>query len=266
MPEIHPSAIIEPGAHLEPGVEIGAHAIVGPEVSIGAGTVVGARALLTGRTRIGRDNRIHANAVIGTPPQDKKYAGEPTRLEIGDRNTFREFVTINTGTIQDQGCTRIGNDNWIMAYVHVAHDCVLGDHVTLANSTQLGGHVVLEDWVTLGGFTGVHQFCKIGAHVMTSVGTVVLQDIPPYLMCAGDGAKPHGLNVEGLRRRGFAPEQIVALKQVYRILYRRGLGLDEARSQLDARLRAISEQDSATALDLQRMVDFLSSVTRGIVR
>jgi UDP-N-acetylglucosamine acyltransferase len=269
MPKIHPSAIVEPGAKLGAGVEIGAQAIIGPDVSIGPGTMVGARAILTGRTTIGSDNQIHANAVIGSTPQDKKYAGEPTVLEIGDRNTFREFVTVNTGTVQDQGRTRIGNDNWIMAYVHVAHDCVIGNHVTLANCTQLGGHVVLDDWVTLGGFTGVHQFCRVGAHVMTSVGTTVLQDIPPYLMCAGQGAKPHGLNVEGLRRRGFGPEQIAALKQIYRTLYRNGLGLDEAREQLQARLaalRADAPPESLFVRDLECMVSFLAHVTRSIVR
>ena len=269
MPKIHPSAIVEPGAQLGVGVEVGANAIIGPDVVIGSGTVVGASALLAGRTTIGSDNQIHANAVIGSIPQDKKYAGEPTVLEIGDRNTFREFVTVNTGTIQDQGCTRIGNDNWIMAYVHVAHDCVIGNNVTLANCTQLGGHVVLDDWVTLGGFTGVHQFCRIGAHVMTSVGTTVLQDVPPYLMCAGQGAKPHGLNVEGLRRRGFGPEQIAALKQVYRTLYRSGLGLAEAREQLETRLgelRSHAPIESPFIRDLDCMVSFLARVTRSIVR
>lgn len=269
MPKIHPSAIIEPGAKLGAGVEVGPHAVIGSEVSIGPGTIVGARALLAGRTTIGADNQIHANAVIGSIPQDKKYAGEATSLEIGDRNTFREFVTVNTGTVQDQGRTQIGSDNWIMAYVHVAHDCVIGNHVTLANCTQLGGHVVLDDWVTLGGFTGVHQFCRIGAHVMTSVGTTVLQDVPPYLMCAGQGAKPHGLNVEGLRRRGFGPEQIAALKQVYRTLYRSGLGLDEARQQLQTRLAALTADAPLGSLlirDLECMVSFLAQVTRSIVR
>jgi len=298
MVKVHPTALVESGAELDPGVEIGAHAYIGPKVFIGADTIIGARALVTGHTRLGRENHVHTNAVIGTDPQDKKYRGEPTELVIGDRNTIREFVTINVGTVQDQGCTRIGHDNWIMAYVHIAHDCVLGNQITLANCTQLGGHVVLGDWVTLGGFTGVHQFCRVGAHVMTAVGTTVLQDIPPFIMASGQGAEPHGLNVEGLRRRGFSAERIAQLKRVYRVLYRQGLGFEAAREQIEqwwqserqaepsaAGDRASLAGDPASlagdpagdpaslagdpaslAGDLACMVEFLRSVTRGIIR
>jgi len=263
MVQVHPTAVVDPKAELAEGVVIEAYAIVEAGVRIGARTQVGAHALITGLTQLGVDNRVHANAILGTPPQDKKYAHEPTRLEIGDRNTFREFVTVNTGPIPDQGLTRIGDDNWIMAYVHIAHDCLIGNHVTLANCTQLGGHVQLGDWVTLGGFTGVHQFCKVGAHVMTSVGTTILQDVPPYLMCAGQGASPHGLNSEGLSRRGFDRERIAVLKRAYRLLYRQGHSLEQARREI-TELAAATE--SPNTQDLQVMLEFLARVTRGIVR
>ena len=203
MTRIHASALVDARAELDASVEVGAYSIIGPHVRIGADTVVGPHVVVEGHTAIGRGNRIFQFASIGAAPQDKKYAGEPTRLEIGDSNTIREFVTLNRGTAQDRGVTTIGSDNWIMAYVHVAHDCVVGDHTIFANSSNLAGHVEVGDWVILGGFTGVHQFCKIGAHAMTGVGTVVLHDIPPFVMASGNTAKAHGINSEGLRRRGF---------------------------------------------------------------
>lgn len=256
---IHPTAIVHPGARLGTNVEIGPYAVVGEHVEIGDGTRIGAHAVITGHTRIGRDNRIYQFASIGEIPQDKKYAGEPTRLEIGDRNTIREFTTLNVGTVQGGGVTRIGSDNWIMAYVHIAHDCIVGNHTIFANCTNLAGHVEVDDYAILGGFTGVHQFCKIGAHVMTAVNTTVFKDIPPYVTAAGsDGAKPHGLNTEGLRRRGFSPETLAALKQAYKTLYRSGLTLEEAR----ARLAEQAETEPAVKL----LVDFLARSTRGIIR
>ena len=262
MARIHPTAIVDPSAELAPDVEVGPYAVVGPYVRVGEGTTIGPHAVVEGHTTIGRDNRIFQFASIGAAPQDKKYSGEPTRLEIGDRNTFREFVTINRGTVQDAGVTRIGSDNWVMAYVHVAHDCIVGDHVTFANSTNLAGHVEVGDWVTLGGFTGVHQFCKIGAHVMTGVGSVVLQDIPPFVMASGNSATAHGINSEGLKRRGFSADQINRLRRAYRTLYRSGLTLDEAR----ARLAEEATADDVAAEALALLSGFLSRVTRGIVR
>ncbi|MEO1765683.1 acyl-ACP--UDP-N-acetylglucosamine O-acyltransferase [Thiobacter aerophilum] len=256
---IHRTAIVHPGARLGANVEIGAYAVVGEHVEIGDGTRIGAHAVITGHTRIGRDNRIFQFASIGEIPQDKKYGGEPTRLEIGDRNTIREFTTLNVGTVQGGGVTRIGSDNWIMAYVHIAHDCIVGNHTIFANCTNLAGHVEVDDYAILGGFTGVHQFCKIGAHVMTAVNTTVFKDIPPYVTAAGsDGAKPHGLNTEGLRRRGFSPETLTALKQAYKTLYRAGLTLEEAKAALARQ----AEAEPAVRL----LVDFLARSTRGIIR
>jgi UDP-N-acetylglucosamine acyltransferase len=255
---IHPTAIVDPGAKIGANVEIGAYSIIGPHVEIGDNTVVGPHVVISGHTRIGRDNRIFQFCSPGDVPQDKKYAGEPTRLEIGDRNTIREFCTFNLGTIQDGGVTRIGDDNWIMAYVHIAHDCLVGNKCTFANNSQLAGHVVVEDWAILGGFTGVHQFCRIGAHVMTAVSTVILQDVPPYLMAAGNTAQPYGINVEGLKRRGFNAEAITSLKRAYRTLYKSGLLLEEAKAKLT--------EDAKTQPDVQRFVDFLAVSKRGIIR
>jgi UDP-N-acetylglucosamine acyltransferase len=256
---IHSTAIVHPEARLAADVEIGPYAVIDEHVEIGAGTRIGAHTVITGHTRIGRDNRIFQFASIGDIPQDKKYGGEATRLEIGDRNTIREFTTINVGTAQGGGITRIGNDNWIMAYVHIAHDCIVGNHTIFANCTNLAGHVEVDDYAILGGFTGVHQFCKIGAHVMTAVNTTVFKDIPPYVMAAGsDGAKPHGLNSEGLRRRGFAPEALTALKQAYKTLYRMGLTLEEAK-------RALAEQARSSPV-VEPLVAFLDRSTRGIIR
>jgi len=255
---IHPTAIVDPGARIGSNVSIGAYSIIGPHVEIGDNTRVGPHVVITGHTRIGRDNRIYQFASLGEAPQDKKYAGEETRLEIGDRNVIRECCTFNCGTIQDVGVTRLGNDNWIMAYVHIAHDCQVGNHTTFANNATLAGHVHVGDWTTLGGFTGVHQFCKIGAHVMTAVSTVVLQDIPPYLMAAGNSAQPYGINVEGLKRRGFNADALTALKRAYRTLYKSGLMLEEAKAKL--------VEDAKTARDVQAFVDFLETSKRGIIR
>src|SRR5690606_14762330 len=231
-------------------------------VRIAADPEIGPHCVIDGHTTIGRRNRFFASCSIGAPPQDKKYAGEPTRLEIGDDNTIRECCTINTGTVQDAGVTRLGNDNWIMAYVHVAHDCQLGSHIILANGTQLAGHVHIGDYVILGGMTGVHQFVKIGAHAMTGVHATLLQDLPPFVTCAGSPARPVGINAEGLRRRQFTPAQISGLRAAYKTLYRQGLTLDEARAALQAKRAESPELESS----LSMLLDFLDTATRGIVR
>lgn len=255
---IHPTAIVHPGARIAEGVEIGAYSVIGEHVEIGEGTRIGPHVVVEGHTRIGRNNRIFQFCSIGSEPQDKKYAAEPTRLEIGDGNTIREFCSFSTGTVQDGGLTRVGNDNWIMAYVHIAHDCQVGNHTTFANNAQLAGHVHIDDWAILGGYTGVHQFCRVGAHVMTAVGTVVLQDVPPYLMAAGNTAQPYGINVEGLKRRGFTAEAITALKRAYRTIYKSGLMLEEAKAKL--------VEEAKAQPDVQLFVDFLSISKRGIIR
>jgi UDP-N-acetylglucosamine acyltransferase len=262
MARVHPTAVVEPGAELAADVEIGAYAVVGPHVVIGAGTTIGSHVALQGHTQIGRNNRIHPFCSIGGPPQDKKYAGEPTRLEIGDGNTIREYTTINTGTVQDTGITRVGSNNWLMAYVHIAHDCVVGDNTIFANNAQLAGHVAIGDWVILGGMTGVHQFVKIGAHAMTAGGTILVQDIPPYVMGAGHPAAARGMNVEGLRRRGFSAETITALRRAYKTVYRDGLSLTQALEQLEAQ---IAEQPEH-ATHLQLFLQFLRTSERGILR
>jgi UDP-N-acetylglucosamine acyltransferase len=246
MARIHPSAAIDPRADLADDVEVGAFAVIGPDVRIGAGTVVHAHAIVEGPTTIGRGNRIHPHAVIGGAPQDKKYRGEPTRLEIGDGNVFRECVTVNRGTVQDAGVTRIGDDNWVMAYVHIAHDCVVGSHTIFANTTNLGGHVEIGDWAILGGCSQVHQFCKIGPHAMTGTGTVVLHDIPPFVMASGNTAAAHGLNAEGLRRRGFEADTIALLRRAYKTLYRSELTLAQAREQLAAQLDGLRAAQPAS--------------------
>ncbi|WP_291995570.1 acyl-ACP--UDP-N-acetylglucosamine O-acyltransferase [Candidatus Accumulibacter sp. ACC003] len=255
---IHPSAIIDPGAQLGSKVAIGAYSIIGEHVQIADNTVIGPHVVISGRTRIGRDNRIFQFCSLGEAPQDKKYDGEPTCLEIGDRNTIREFCTLNIGTAQDVGITRVGDDNWIMAYVHIAHDCQVGNHTVFANNAQLAGHVHIDDWAILGGYTGVHQFCRVGAHTMTAVGTVVLQDIPPFVMAAGNTASPFGINAEGLKRRGFSPEALLALKRAYRTLYKSGLMLEEARAKLD--------EEVVDHPEIQPLIDFLTVSKRGIIR
>ncbi len=261
-PRIHPTALIDPRAELAADVRVGAHAMIGADCTIGPGCVIGAHAIVEGPTRIGRDNRIHSFAVVGGAPQDKKYAGEPTALEIGDRNTIREYVTVNRGTVQDVGVTRLGDDNWIMAYVHIAHDCQIGSHVTIANTVNLAGHVVVEDWVTLGGYTGVHQFCKIGAHVMTGISSVVVQDIPTYVLAAGNSASVRGINAEGLKRRGFDAADIALIKRAYRILYRSELRLDDAKLQL----ADLAGESDAARRCVGPLLRFLDGVTRGIAR
>ena len=262
MAAIHPTALVDPKAQLDSSVSVGPYAVIGPHVRIGAGTTVGAHCVIEGHTTIGQDNRIFQFASVGAQPQDKKYAGEPTRLEIGDGNTIREFVTINTGTVQDEGLTRIGHDCWIMAYVHIAHDCRLGDHIILANAVQLAGHVHLGDWVFLGGLTGVHQFGRVGAHAMTAFQTRLTQDVPPFVTAGGNPAEAQSINAEGLKRRGFSPERITLIKQMYRLLYRQGLTLHAARQQIDALRGEVAEADADIAL----MQGFLSSAARGIVR
>ncbi len=262
MPQIHPTALIDPRAELDSSVEVGPYAVIGPRVRIGAGTVVGAHCVIDGHTTLGRDNRIFPFASIGGAPQDKKYAGEPTRLSIGDGNTIREYVTINTGTVQDEGETRLGDDNWIMAYVHIAHDCRLGSHIILANAVQLAGHVHLGDWVFLGGLSGVHQFVRVGAHAMTAFQTRLAQDVPPFVTAGGNPAEAQSINSEGLRRRGFSAERITLIKQMYRLLYRKGLTLDAAREQIEALRGELADADADIAL----MQDFLATASRGIVR
>ncbi|HLW04932.1 MAG TPA: acyl-ACP--UDP-N-acetylglucosamine O-acyltransferase [Azoarcus sp.] len=255
---IHPTAIVHPGSQIGENVEIGAYSIIGERVVIGDGTRIGPHVVIEGDTRIGRDNEIFQFCSLGAAPQDKKYDEEPTTLEIGDRNTIREFCSFNVGTAQDAGVTRIGDDNWIMAYVHVAHDCQVGDHTIFANNATLAGHVRVGDWAILGGFTGVHQFVRVGAHSFCGVGTVLLQDLPPYVMVSGNPAAPRAINSEGLRRRDFSATAIGAIKNAYRVLYRSGLSLQEART----RIAEISgEHPEVTPLS-----DFISASDRGIVR
>lgn len=262
MTTVHPTAIVEVGAELADDVVIGPYAIVGPQVRIGAGTTVGAHATLSGRTTIGRNNRIFAHAALGGVPQDKKYAGEDTELVIGDGNTIREFCTFNTGTAQGGGVTRIGNDNWIMAYAHVAHDVVLGDHCILANNASLAGHAIVGDWVILGGLTGVHQFVRIGSHAMTGAASLLIQDLPPFVICQGNPAAPHGLNSEGLKRRGFAPEAVAALRRAYKAIYREGKTVAEA-SQM---LIAIEAETPEHGAHVELLRTFIQTSTRGIIR
>jgi len=255
---IHPTAIVDPGARIGTNVAIGPYSIIGPDVEIGDDTEIGPHVVIKGRTRIGRDNRVFQFCSLGEIPQDKKYTGEPTRLEIGDRNTIREFCTFNLGTVQGGGLTSIGDDNWLMAYVHIAHDCHVGNKTIFANGASLAGHVTVDDFVIFGGFTGIHQFCRIGAHVITAASSLVLQDVPPYLMVAGNTAQPYGIHVEGLKRRGFSSEVITELKRAYRTLYKSGLLLEEAKTKLAEQARAVP--------DVRPMVDFLESSKRGIIR
>jgi UDP-N-acetylglucosamine acyltransferase len=262
MAKIHPTAIVEPGAELHPTVEIGPYSIIGPEVVIGARTRIGPHVVIDGKTSSGEDNVFYQFSSIGAAPQDKKYNGEPTRLEIGDRNMVREFCTFNRGTAQDGGVTRLGNDNWIMAYVHLAHDCQIGNHTIFANNAQLAGHVQVDDWAILGGHSGVHQFCKIGAHAMLGMFTSLTQDVPPYVILNGNPAAAHGINIEGLKRRGFSKEAIQALRHAYKLLYKSGHTLDEAKAALVAQEQ--SQPEHATHIRLLR--EFLETSTRGIIR
>ena len=277
MARIHPSAVVDPSAELDDDVEVGPFAIVGAGVRIGSGTRLLAHATVDGPTTLGRGNVVHPHATIGGPPQDKKYRGEPTTLVIGDGNTFRECVTVNRGTVQDSGTTMVGDDNWVMAYVHIAHDCRIGSHTILANTTNLGGHVELGDWAILGGCTQVHQFCKVGAHAMTGTGTILLHDVPPFTMVSGNPSAPHGLNTEGLKRRGFEPDTVSLIKRAYRTVYRSELTLAQARERLEAELAALDARGApagaalpASALSapdaLRLLTAFLARVERGIVR
>jgi UDP-N-acetylglucosamine acyltransferase len=256
--KIHPTAIIDASAELDSSVEIGPYSIIGANVKIDAGTRVAGHVIINGPTTIGKNNHIFQYSSLGEAPQDKKYKDEPTLLEIGDNNTIREFCTFNRGTIQDKGTTKIGSDNWIMAYVHIAHDCEIGNHTILANNSSLAGHVEIDDYAILGGFTLIHQFCKVGSHVITAVGSVVFKDIPPYVTAAGYDAKPHGINAEGLKRRGFSPESILQIKRAYKALYRNSLTLEEAKIELAAM--------QATTPEIGLLTDFLNVSTRGIVR
>ena len=258
MSSIDPRAIVDPNAKIDDNVTIGPYAVIGPDVEIGAGTWIGPHAVIEGPTRIGRDNKIFQFASIGAEPQDKKYAGEPTVLEIGDRNLFREFVTVNRGTVQGGGITRGGDDNWIMAYCHIAHDCIVGNKTTFSNSASLAGHVIVEDHAILAGFTLVHQFCRIGEHSFSGFGSVVNRDVPPYVTVAGNVAVPHGLNSEGLRRHGVSAETIRMLKRAYRIIYKSGLRLEEAKAEL----ATLAEETP----EVGRLLAFLDKCERGIVR
>ena len=262
MTQVHATALVDARAELADNVSVGPYAVIGAHVRIGEGSNIGAHCVVEGHTTIGRDNRISPFASIGGPPQDKKYAGEPTRLVIGDGNTIREFVTINTGTVQDGGLTSLGDDNWIMAYVHIAHDCHVGSHTIIANATQLGGHVHLGDWAFLGGLSGVHQFVRVGAHAMTGFQTRLSQDLPPYVTAAGNPAAATGINAEGLRRRGFSPERIAQVRQMHKLLYRQGLTLAAGIAAIEG-LRGQLEGSEA---DIALMLDFLAQAERGIVR
>ena len=263
MSLIHPTAVVEAGARLHDSVEVGPYAVVGARVEIGARTRIGAHCVVFGHTSIGEDNQIFSHAAIGGAPQDKKYAGEPTRLVIGHRNTIREFCTVNVGTVQDTGVTRIGDDNWIMAYVHIAHDCVVGNHTVLANNATLAGHVHIDDHAVIGGLTGMHQFTRIGAHVMAGFGSHISQDVPPFTMVDGHPLTVRGLNLEGLRRRGFGAERLAVIKQMYRLLYRQGLTLQASIAALED---LAATCDAEAQADVQRMLQFLKQSSRGIVR
>jgi UDP-N-acetylglucosamine acyltransferase len=255
---IDPRAIVDPGAEIEEGVEVGPFAVIGANVSIGGGTWIGPHAVIKGPTTLGRDNKVFQFASVGDAPQDKKYAGEPTRLEVGDRNVFREFCTINRGTAGGRNVTRIADDCLFMAYSHVAHDCIVGSQCVMSNCTALAGHVELGDWVILSGYAAVHQFCKIGAHAFLANNAAVTRDVPPYLLVAGSPAEPKGINSEGLKRRGFTPEQIANIKNAYRLFYRSGLKLAEATEELRALVPSQPE--------LAPFVDFLGASERSIIR
>jgi UDP-N-acetylglucosamine acyltransferase len=262
VPRIHSTALVDRTSELADDVEVGPYSIVGARVRIGAGTVLGPHVVISGRTSIGRGNRFFPFCSIGGAPQDKKYAGEDTELVIGDGNTVRECCTISLGTAQGGGVTHIGSDNWIMAYAHIAHDCVVGDHTILANNATLAGHVTVGDWVVIGGLSAVHQFCSVGPHAMAGGGSIVLRDIPPYVMCNGNPAEPHGINTEGLKRRGFEAETINLLRRAYKLLYKEGMTTVEAVSALAA--MAAEHPASAEAIGLLK--EFVSNSQRGIIR
>ena len=264
MADIHPLALVDPSAQLDDSVSVGPFTTIGPHVKVASGTRIGSHCVIEGRTTIGRDNQIFQFNSLGAIPQDKKYAGEPCELIIGDRNVIREFCTFNIGTAGDQGVTTIGNDNWIMAYVHLAHDCQVGNQTIFANSAQLAGHVHVGDWAILGGFTVVHQFVRIGAHSFTAMHSLLLADLPPFVMCQGQPAEARSMNFEGLRRRGFSPERISAVKAMHKALYRDDLTLDKAKDQI----AQIVQEKPESAPDVAMMLDFLNltSAQRGIIR
>ncbi|HSX61245.1 MAG TPA: acyl-ACP--UDP-N-acetylglucosamine O-acyltransferase [Tahibacter sp.] len=255
---IHPTAVIDPAARLGTNVSVGAYTVIGAGVEIGDDTWIGPHVVIEGPTRIGRENRIWQFASVGAAPQDKKFHGEQSVLEIGDRNVIREFVTFNRGTADGGGVTRIGNDNWLMAYVHLAHDCIVGNNVIFANAASLAGHVTVDDWVILGGFTLVHQFCQVGAHAFTSMGSIINRDVPPYVTVAGSFAEPKGINSEGLKRRGFDSDRILSIRRAYKTLYKSGLPLAEAREEL--------ARASSDAPDVKLMLDFIDRSQRSLVR
>ena len=264
MAGIHPTALVDAGAELDSSVEVGPYTVIGPYVKIAAGTTVGAHCVIEGHTTIGRDNRIFQFNSLGAIPQDKKYAGEPCELVIGDRNTIREFCTFNIGSPGDLGVTRVGDDNWIMAYVHLAHDVTVGNHTIFANNSQLAGHVQVGDWVILGGFTVVHQFVRLGAHAMTAMCSLLFADLPPFVMCQGQPAGARSMNYEGLRRRGFSAPRLAAVKAIHKALYRDGLTLEAAQQ----RIAELAHCQPEAAPDVAMMLAFLqaSSPQRGIVR
>ena len=262
MAQIHPTAIVDPGAELAASVLIGPYAVIGAGVRIGEGTSIGAHCTLDGPMTLGRDNVVHAHSALGCAPQDKKYAGEPTQLLIGDRNTIFQFCTFSRGTTQDGGVTRVGDDNWCMAYVHVAHDVQLGNHTILANNATLAGHVHVGDWAIVGGLTGVHQFCKVGAHAILGFQSHVSQDVPPFMTVSGNPLSVAGINAEGLRRRSFSRERIALIKQMHRLLYREGLTLEKAREAIAALRGTVEGGDE----DIGTLLSFLAASTRGIAR
>lgn len=262
MSRIHSTALVDPGARLDASVTVGPYAVIGPHVCIGADTTVGAHCVIEGHTTIGQGNHIFQFASLGAQPQDKKYAGEPTRLVIGDRNTIREFCTFNTGTAQDQGLTQVGNDNWIMAYVHIAHDCVVGNHTVLANNATLAGHVKVGDHAILGGLTGVHQFTQIGAHVMAGFASHISQDVPPFMLVDGNPLAVRGFNLEGLRRRGFSAQRLAAVKQMHKLLYRHGLTLDAAHQAI----AELASQYPEAVADIDALTSFIDGSARGLAR
>jgi UDP-N-acetylglucosamine acyltransferase len=255
---IHPTALIDPSANLGPNVSIGAYSIIGARVAIGEGTSIGSHCVIQGPTTIGRENKIYSHASLGSDPQDKKFFGEDAELVIGDRNTIREFTTFSRGTADGGGSTRIGNDNWIMAYVHIAHDCQVGNNTIFANNATLAGHAIVEDWVILGGFVGIHQFCKIGAHAFIGMGSLINADVPPFVMVADKYAEARGINSEGLKRRGFDAERISAIKRAYRTVFMSGKPLADAKAELAA--------SAETSDDVRLMLDFINRSERGLLR
>ncbi len=255
---IHATALIDASAKIGAGVSVGAYSVIGANVSIGDNNWIGPHVVIDGPTRIGRENRIYQFASLGADPQDKKFHGEHSELQIGDRNVIREFVTFNRGTVDGGGVTRIGDDNWLMAYVHIAHDCAIGNNIVIANSCALAGHVTIEDWVTLGGFSLVHQFCQIGAHAFTAMGAVINRDVPPFVTVAGKYAEPKGINSEGLRRRGFTSDRIMTIKRAYRTLFLSGMPRVDAEAEL--------QRAATDAPDVQLLLDFLTRSQRSLLR